>query len=167
MISRSKIPLILQIFLFLIPMNVYVIGDWIGAGIQWIFLRYIQAIGKNGIILLYREIGFVISGVLSGRSAIASLLWAAGAALIIIATILIIYGTVKTDSTFIKKAAFVNIAGAVLFALSVFLQYGILLHGPAGIAIPFGIPVLLIIAFWQYRISCSMKDDPGTTADSS
>lgn len=157
--SRSKIPIILQIFLFVIPMNVYVIGDWMGAGIQWVFIRYIHAMDRNSFLPLYREISLVISGLLSGKSAIASVLWAAGAILVIMATILIIYSIIKTDPVTLKKAAFINVAGAILFLLSVFLQYGILLHGPAGIAIPFGIPVLLIIAYWQYRMSCTMDDD--------
>jgi hypothetical protein len=31
------------------------------------------------------------------------------------------------------------------------LQYGILLNGPAGISIPVGIPVIIILGWIQYR----------------
>jgi hypothetical protein len=165
--AKSKIPLILQIFIFLIPMNVYVIGDGIGTGIQWLFFRYHVTNSGNSIVFLHREIGFVVSGLLTGKSAIASVLWAAGAILVIAATILVIYSLVKTDPAVLKKTAFINIAAAILFLLSVFVQYGILFHGPAGIAIPFGIPVLLIIAWWQYRISCTMDDDSNKDAENS
>jgi len=134
-------------------MNVYVIGDWMGAGIQWFFFRYQETNIGNSFIFLHREIRFIVSGLLYGRSAIASLLWVVGVVVIVTATVLIIYGTVKADPGTLKKAAFVNIAGAILFLLSVIVQYGILFHSPAGIAIPFGIPVILGVAFWQYRIS--------------
>jgi hypothetical protein len=160
MLSRCRIPLILQIAVFLLPMTIYVIGDWIGAGIQWVFFRYIEYQEHGSILLLHREIGLVLSGILTGKSAFASILWAAGVILVIAATILIAYGTIETDPGSIKKGALGNLCGAVVFLLSVFLQYGIFLHGPAGIAIPFGIIVLFVIAFWQYRISCTMEDEP-------
>lgn len=162
MVSRFRIPLILQVAVFLLPMTIYVIGDWIGAGIQWVFFRYIGYQEHGSILLLHREIGLILSGILTGKSAFASILWAAGVILVVAATILIAYGTIKTDPGSIKKGAFGNLGGAVLFLLSVFLQYGIFLHGPAGIAIPFGIIVLFVIAFWQYRISCTMEDEPDT-----
>jgi len=157
---RFKVPLILQIAVFLIPMNIYVIGDWLGAGIQWVFFRYINAQDKSSIILLNREIGLIVSGTLTGKSAFASILWTAGVILLVAATILIVYGTIETDPDVIKKGAFVNLGGAVLFLFSVFLQYGIFLNGPAGIAIPFGIPVIVVIAYWQYRVSCKIEIDP-------
>ena len=153
--QRFRIPLVLQIAIFLIPMNVYVIGDWMGAGIQWVFLRFIQFSGKNSIVLLPRELGMILSGSLSGKSAFASIIWAVGAVLIIVATVLIISGAVKTNPDLLRKVAFVNTGAAVLFVLSTVFQYGILLHGPAGISIPFGILVLLIIAYWQYQIACT------------
>lgn len=162
MSSQFKIPLILQIAVFIIPMNIYVIGDWIGTGIQWVLFRYINYQDKISILILPREISFITSGILIGKSAFASILWATGAVLFVVATFLIMYGTIVIDPAFTKKGVFVNLGGAVLFLLSIFLQYGISLHSPAGIAIPFGIIILFIIAFWQYRVTYLMDYEPDT-----
>jgi hypothetical protein len=167
MSSRSKITLVLQLAIFLIPMNIYVIGDWMGTGIQWIFLRYVQIMNNSSVILLYQEIGLVVSGILTGKSAIASVIWSVGVILVVVATILVVYGTFKTNSGVLKKAAFVNLFGAVLFLLSIFVQYGIFFHGSAGIAIPFGIIVLFVIVYWQYRISCVVEEDSGMNKEES
>ena len=160
MLSRFKIPLILQAVVFLIPMNIYVIGDWMGAGIQWVFLRYINAMDKSSIIPLNREIGFILSKILIGKSVIITIIWTIGVILLIAATILIIYGTTKTSPSLIKKAAFINIGAGVVFLVSIFIQYGFLLHGPAGMAIPFGIPVLFVIGYLQYRESSEIENNP-------
>jgi hypothetical protein len=160
MISRFRISLILQAAVFLIPMNIYVIGDWIGAGVQWVFFRYIQFQERGGILLLHHEIGLILSGILTGKSAFASILWAAGVILVVTATLLIVYGTARTDPGMIKMGAFGDLGGAVFFLFSVILQYGISLNGPAGMTIPFGITVLFVIAYWQYRISCMIEDVP-------
>jgi hypothetical protein len=159
-VSRFRIPLILQVVVFVIPMTIYVIGDWLGAGSQWVFFRYIKYQEHGSIIFLPGEIGLILSGILTGKSAFASVLWAAGVILVVAATVVIVYGTIKPDPGMIKKGAFVNLGGAVLFLLSVFRQYGISLHGPAGLAIPFGIIVLFVIAYSQYRISCMKGEEP-------
>jgi len=160
MSSRDKIPLILQAAIFLIPMNIYIIGDWMGAGIQWIFFRYINAMDRSGIQLLNREIDFITYGIITGKSASALILWIVGFMLIILATSMVVYSTTYTSPGLIKKAAFINIGGAVVFLVSIFIQYGFFLHGPAGMAIPFGIPVLFVIGYLQYRESCIMENNP-------
>ena len=160
MSSEFRIPLILQIAIFFIPMNIYIIGDWVGAGIQWVFFRYITAMDKTSIILLTREIDLITSGLLTGKSAMVSVIWVVGVILLIAATILVVYGTIETNLGLIKKAAFINIGGGVVFLVSIFIQYGFLLHGPAGTAIPFGIPVLFVIGYLQYRESCKIENDP-------
>jgi hypothetical protein len=151
--SKSRIALILQCLPFLIPLNIYVIGDWMGCGIQALFFRYQQTTMSSSLIFLNREIGFVLTGIVTGKSALATVVWATGVFLIIIATLVVVSAVFTTRTDLIRKAAFFNLGGALLFMLSIVIQYGILLHGPAGIAVPLGIPVLLVIAFWQYRIS--------------
>jgi hypothetical protein len=160
MSSQFRIPLILQAVVFFIPMTIYVIGEWVGAGIQWVFFRYIRYQEQGSVFLLHHEIGLILSGTLTGRSAFASVLWAAGVILVVAATVVIVYGTIRINPGIIKKGAYVNLFAAVLFLLSVFLQYGIFFHGPAGFAIPFGIIVLFVIAYLQYRISCTVEDEP-------
>lgn len=148
---KFKIPLILQCLLFIIPLNIYVIGDFLGSGIQTLFFRYHQTNVGNGFIFLHREIGFVLSGTLTGKSVYASVVWCMGVALICIATLVLISAFVRKEPLFIRCSALLNAGGAVLFTIAVIIQYGILLNGPAGIALPFGIPVILGVAYWQYR----------------
>jgi hypothetical protein len=85
--ERFRISSILQLFLFFIPMNIYVIGEELGSGIQWFFFRYQQTTMGSGLVLLNREIVYVAKGFLTGKSAISIYLWLVGVGLIVIATL--------------------------------------------------------------------------------
>jgi hypothetical protein len=159
MMQKFRIPLILQALVFLIPLNIYVIGDWIGSGIQTMFFRYHQTNVGNGVIFLNREMGYVLAGIVTGKSAYALAIWGFGVVLICIATLVMIYAYFLEEPAFIRYSAFLNAGGALLFTVAVVIQYGIFLHGPAGIAIPFGIPVILGIAYLQYPGSPVIPDD--------
>jgi hypothetical protein len=68
--SKFTIPSIPQILLFLIPLNIYIIGDWMGSGVQTLFFRYLQTNSGNSFIPLNREMALVFKGLISGiRSA--------------------------------------------------------------------------------------------------
>jgi len=149
--NRFRIPLILQILIFVIPINIYVIGDWLGTGVQWALLRYQQTYLGNSLILVTKDITYVLSGVIGGRSGISYILWATGVLLFIIATILVLYANISEDSAMVRRASLVTITGAVLLTASVMMQYGIFLNSQSGFAIPVGIPVILIIGWWMYR----------------
>ena len=162
--NRYRIPLILQCLVFLIPINIYVIGDWLGTGVQWAFLRYQQTYLGNSLILVTKDITYVLTGVISGRSGISYMLWAAGVLLFIIAIILVVLANISEDSVMVRKASLVTITGAVLLTASVMMQYGIFLNSQSGFAIPVGIPVILIIGWWMYQEkneSDTTDDEPG------
>ena len=149
--SKNKIYLILQSLIFLIPINLYIIGDWLGSGIQTLFFRYHETTLGNSVIFLHREMGFVLNGTLYGKSAYASAIWCFGVTLICIATLVILFAYFKEENRLIKYAVLLNLGGALLFTIAIIIQYGITFHGPAGIAIPLGIPVILGVAYFQYR----------------
>ena len=149
--NRFRIPLILQILVFLIPINIYVIGDWLGTGVQWALLRYQQTYLGDSLILITKDINYVLTGVIGGRSGISYILWAAGVVFFIIATILVIYANISEDSAMVRKASLITVTGAVLLIGSVIMQYGIFFSSQSGFAIPVGIPVILIIGWWMYR----------------
>jgi len=153
--NKFKISLILQCLVFLIPINIYVIGDWLGTGVQWALFRYQQTYLGNSLILVTRYITLVLNGTISGRGAISLILWAVGVLLFIIATILVIRANTRKDSSLIKKASLITITGGIMIAISIPVQYGFLLNNPSGFAIPVGIPVILIIGWWMYS---SMTD---------
>jgi hypothetical protein len=164
MAERFRIPAILQLFLFFIPVNIYLIGNDFGAGIQWFFLRYQQTTMGNGLVFLSKELGYIANGTLTGKSIFSIFLWSAGVCLVIVSTMLVIYSLQHNSPIHIKKAAFLNIGAAVAFLISVFIQYGPLLHGPAGVVFPLGIPVILVIGFWQLRLSRVAEDPDDDTA---
>ena len=76
--NKFKISLLLQCLVFLISINIYVIGDWLGMGVQWALFRDQQTYLGNSLILVTREITYVLNGTISGRSAISLILWAIG-----------------------------------------------------------------------------------------
>ena len=148
---RYRLPLILQCLVFLIPINIYVIGDWLGTGVQWVLFRYQQTYLGNSLILVSKDITYVLNGTISGRSGISLIIWAIGVLLFIIATILVILANIDEDSSLIKKASLFTIIGGIIIAISVLVQYGILLNSQSGFAIPVGIPIILIIGWWMYQ----------------
>jgi hypothetical protein len=159
MMNRYRIPLILQILIFIIPINIYVIGDWLGTGVQWALFRYQQTYLGNSLITVTKDITYVLTGVIGGRSGISFILWAAGVLLFIIATILVILANIHEDSSLIRKASLVTIMGAVLLTGSIIMQYGIFFSSQSGFAIPIGIPVILIIGWWMYQVRFEDLED--------
>lgn len=149
--NKFKIPLLLQCLVFLIPINIYVIGDWLGTGLQWALFRYQQTYLGNSLILVIKDITYVFNGTISGRSGISLIMWAIGVLLFIIATILVIFANIDEDSSLIRKASIFTITGGIIIAFSILVQYGLLLNSQSGFAIPVGIPIILIIGWWMYQ----------------
>jgi hypothetical protein len=129
---------------------VYVIGDWLGTGVQWSLFRYQQSYLGDSLILVSRDIVHVTSGVIVGRSAISLLFWIAGSVLILIAFILAILATIHEEPAHFRKGALLTITGGLFLLLSIMVQYGITFSGPAGFAVPVGIPIILIIGWLVY-----------------
>jgi len=148
--NKFKISLILQCLVFLIPINIYVIGDWLGTGVQWALFRYQETYLGNSLILVTGYITFVLNGTIGGRSAVSLILWAIGVLLFVLATILVILANTNEDASLVKKASLITITGGIIIAISILVQYGILLNGPSGFAIPVGIPIILVIGWWMY-----------------
>jgi hypothetical protein len=159
--TRFRFCLAVQFLLFLIPVNIYVVGDWLGAGVQWILVRYQQTYLGTSIIPVTKDITYLLHGTISGRSGIALGLWDFGTLLVITATILVISAYTSEDFSLVKKASLITIAGGILLAISDLIQYGIWLNGPSGFVIPLGIPFILIIGGWMYR----MADEPDEGGD--
>jgi hypothetical protein len=160
--NKFKISFLLQCLVFLIPVNIYIIGNWLGTGVQWVLFRYQQTYLGNSLILITREISFVLSGTISGRTAISITLWVIGVILFIIATVLVILANIRKDSPLIKKASVFTITGGIIIVVSIFIQYGLLLNSQAGFAIPVGIPGIFLIGWWMYQETDYDTDDGDT-----
>jgi hypothetical protein len=78
---------------------------------------------------------------------------------------MILYASIRNDAKFIRYCAYLNAGGAILFAIAIIIQYGIMLKGPSGFAIPIGIPVILGVAYFQYQYAMKEladdRDDKG------
>jgi len=149
--SPFTFPLLLQCLLFLVPVNILVIGDWIGTGVQWGLFRYIQSYIGNSLIIFTKYITYIANGTLTGRSALAAGFDVAASACLILALCIVVWVYLKRSAGYVKAAAIVTIAAGCLFLLADICQYGIFFSGPAGFAIPVGVPVILACGWWMYR----------------
>ena len=151
-ISPFTVPLVLQCLLFLIPINIFVIGDWLATGIQWGLFRYQQSYLGISLILFYKDISYIISGTITGRSILAAGFNVAASLLLLLAFCILLYIYVEESITYLRTAALITIAGGCLFLLSDVIQYGVFFHGMTGFAIPIGVPVILVSGWWMYQM---------------
>ena len=139
------IPLCLCIFCFVLPLQVFIIGNNSGLGIQGAVYRYQIAVQGNSLIPITNEISYVTNGLYTGRSAFSVFFWVMGTIMLVIATI---YALVNGSRITQKQVRFITIGLAMAgigYTSSCIAQYGILLNGPAGVSIPFG--VFMVFAF--------------------
>ncbi len=146
-------------FTLILPVNIYIIGGTIGAGIQFPFLRYQETYLGTNIITILRDLDYITSGVIGGRSALSILVWALGTGLLIAA---IGYFAVRREEdyeTIRKPLALLTAGGAAAYLLSCILQYGPLFHGPAGLSVPVGVPLILAVAWYIAKVGDDGDED--------
>jgi hypothetical protein len=142
--------LFLSTILFFIPYSIFIIGDWIGAGVQFSLLKIQFSDQGNSIINVLQELDYLKSGIITGRSILTILLWAFGVFLIVISiAVLFVQNYRQTAIKTVYSSILLFFAG-IFFLASIITQYGPYLHGPAGTAIPIGLPVLFVISGWMY-----------------
>jgi len=156
--TRSLLPALLAAVL-LLPANIYVIGDAIGAGIQCSFFRYQQTYLGTSLITLVDDFGYVASGTISGRSALSILLWVLGTALLLGAAGYAVYRRHDGIDRIRRPLALLTAGGAAAYLLSCIAQYGPTLYGPAGFAVPVGVPLILAVA--GYVMTVEDDDESG------
>ena len=148
---RIKNEMILIVSLLnVIPSTIFVIGDWIGTGIQFPWFSYIITYQGDSLISAYTNLWYVAFGILSPKTAISIVLWEAGTMLLATATCLLLYEHANATIRHRVPGLLTILAGIALLA-SLIQQYGPLFHGPAGIAIPIGLPLVFAVGWWMYR----------------
>ncbi|MBP2145901.1 protein-S-isoprenylcysteine O-methyltransferase Ste14 [Methanofollis sp. W23] len=149
-ITKSTLSALITLILVL-PANIYLIGDGLGAGLQFPLLRYQQTYLGTNLITLVRDFEYVSSGILGGKTALSVLLWIGGTLLLVAAVMYLVCRWYEEYAS-IKKLLSLLIAGAgIAYLASVVVQYGPLLHGPAGFSIPVGVPMVLGVAWLAYH----------------
>ena len=162
--TRYLLPTLLATVL-LIPTSIYVIAGGVGAGLRFPMFLYQDTTYGVSLIPVWREITYVTSGIIGGRSAVSILLWVLGTALLIAA---IAYFAVKREDdyeTFRKPLALLVAGGAVAYLLSCVAQYGPTLYGPAGFAVPVGVPLILAVAGYVMKVEDDELEDEGEEGD--
>lgn len=143
----------------LAPLTVFAIGDWIGAGLRFPLFLYQETIYGASLIPVWREISYVTSGIIGGRSALSILAWALGTALLLVAAGYLIYSRGDGITAIRKPLALLIASSALAYLISCILQYGPLLYGPAGFAIPVGVPLILAVAGYVLKVEDEETED--------
>ncbi|MDD1665406.1 MAG: glycosyltransferase family 39 protein [Methanomicrobiales archaeon] len=139
-IEEDVHPVLIHLIALLIPMNIYIIGDWLGSGVQWALLRYQETYLGRDVISILTDFGYILQGIFHGRTAISVGAWILGALLLVLGLLIALLQDRERSR---RIRGYLLISGSLLFLLSIVIQYGALFNGPAGIGIPIGIPALL------------------------
>jgi hypothetical protein len=136
----------LCVVLFILPLQIYIISDGIGIGIQGAVYRAQITTYGDSFIPLTREITFVQNGTLSGRSALSVILWLCGT-LLLVSTLIYSFINVNEKHLLYSQQVFLGIISTILvYLMSSVAQYGFFFQSMAGIGLPIGI---LLILFWS------------------
>jgi len=145
--TKYRLPLIFQCLIFLIPLNIYMWGDWLLVDVQWALFRYQESPGVGtSFILGYKDILYIYFGQNTGLYNIAAAsLWTIGSIVLLIGLCITIFAYKEGKSSLIKIASYFTICGGIFLGLSALCRFY------AGFAIPVGIPIILIIGWWMYQ----------------
>jgi hypothetical protein len=146
-VRTAIIALALCFCCFLLPIQVYLIGGNTGFGIETALFRY-QVTGQgNSLIPLTTDLSYVTGGIYTGRTALSVGFWISGTLLLICTTIFsLIYAWQMTQKQ-IRIIKYALAGAGILFLVSCLFQYGLLLNGAAGVSMPIGILVLILVLY--------------------
>lgn len=143
---RNLVIIILLLICFILPIHFFMMGEGVGFGLQGVVYQYkVTGQGVN-LFTIVQDMNYVLYRTYSGRTMISSILWIMGSLCTIVSTIIWLVNA-ACISRFNKISGALLITGAVIYLFSVIFQYGVLLHGAAGISIPFGVPLLIVIGY--------------------
>jgi hypothetical protein len=132
---------------FILPLQVYLIGSNAGFGIETSLFRYQVTSQGNSLILITSDLSYIIWGIYTGRTAASVGLWIFGTLLLVITTIFSLIHAWEMTRAQIRVIKFSLAGSGILFLLSCVFQYGLFLHGPAGVSMPIGIIVFFLIVY--------------------
>ena len=86
-----------RFLLLIIPVNIYAIGDFIGAGISFPFFKFQISFAGKMLFSISQELSYVLNGIYHHNTAISILVWIAASVFLISTVIVIFMNTVKRD----------------------------------------------------------------------
>lgn len=157
---KLRLPFVLQCLVFLVPVNIYVIGDWMANGIQWALFRYEHSSIGYSLICIGNDLQYLHWGILDGKSGVATAIWSIAGCLLI-ACLLVNLSTLQKQTPLYRKlTAIGTIVAGLLFVVSDLVQYGVFLHGLSGFSIPVGVPFILFAGWWSFRDAQTLEENP-------
>jgi hypothetical protein len=150
-ISYNKLLIYFYPTLFLIPLNFFILSDGMGSGIRWFFLKYQTTFMGDSFTLIATSLTYVLDGTLTGKSAFFEISPMISGAVLFIALMYVLSDQTKIAGAFTILSGIISLSSSIL-------QYGITLHGPSGICIPFGSIILIV---YGVILSLSVADPTG------
>jgi len=145
--DHRRFHLFIHLLLVFVPVNIYVIGNWMGTGIQWIFFRYQQTYIGTSFIPVTWDLFYVLNGVIGGKSGFPLIVWSLGAIIILI-SIIIVTVNYLADFRSSLVPALLLAGGVFALVLGTIVQYGITFQTSTGFCIPVGIPMFIGYCLW-------------------
>jgi hypothetical protein len=157
---RYKILLLLQCLILVIPLNVYMWGDWFLVNVQWALVRYQQSPYGPSIIPGYKDILYIVQGQTTGMySILAASFWAIGSVLLLLALLLTLIAWVNERPGLTRTASILTLCSGVLFCFSALGRF------MGGFSIPIGVPIILLIGWWMYQQKPEPEEDEDSPDD--
>ena len=135
----------LLLFCFVIPLHVYTIGVDQGIGIQGTFYRYQVTVYGPMMITMMQDIWYVTSGTYSGRTALSIVFWVTGSISLVIATLIHLIRPNYFIQHHKALTGFLLMGAGLFYVVSCIAQFGLFFHGSAGISLPFGGFLLMVL----------------------
>ena len=136
---RFIVPFLLCLVFFFLPLQIFIIGDNSGIGIQGAVYRYQVTDYGTSFIPVPREAGYVIDGLYTGKTACSIIVWICGTVLLSITTLFSLIFSCDNRKDYNRIILYGLFGSCALYLISCVFQYGIFFSGPAGISIPIGI----------------------------
>lgn len=146
---KTKIRII-SLFLFLVPVYFFIIGDFYGSGFQTPLFRYQEVFLGSFVVLTSNDVHNIITGFFQGARVPAVILWCLGLFFLIV-NIVLLFVDKRPVQRLIRRSGIVIILAGIFFLVSIIVYYGPLFHNTLGIALPVGLPLIFLIGIWMYR----------------
>ena len=143
----------LLLFCFIIPLQVFIIGNDAGFGVQGAVYRYQITSYGDSFMTVTRELTYVYSGLFTGRTALSVVLWAAGTMVLALTTVIPLVYWNRLPERMYRFIILGLVLAGLLCLGSCIAQYGLFFSGSAGISLPLGVLLMVIFAasLWFYR----------------
>ena len=146
---KTKVTII-SLFVLLIPVYFFSIGDSYGSGFQTPIFRYQEIFLGSFLVLISNDLYNVFTGLFQGSMILAVVLWCLGSFFLVVNMVFVLVGT-EPFKRIIKWSGLLIIISGIFFLVSILVHYGLFFHNSSGIAIPVGLPLIFLLGIWLYQ----------------